>query len=140
MHLKSLKKIVWTGSAIIPLVTLLTIITATAASVRISWTPNVPPPRGYRVFARRSDQVFDYSLPDWEGRENTCTIDGLEDQTQYYFVVQAFDGDQEGDYSAQIHYLPRVFDCHGRVSDWSTTTFLNSDASPADAGQRNRPT
>lgn len=102
-------KIIKTSSFIVPCVTLLTVISATAASVTINWMPNHPTPEGYRVFARRSDQHFDFSMPDWEGVDTVCRIDGLEDQTEYFFVVQAFDADQHGDYSAEIHYVTPKF-------------------------------
>ena len=106
MPIKSFFRVAWTSTCIVPLFILLTIISTTAASVKISWSPNHPAPEGYRVFTRRSDQYFNYTLPDWEGCETSCTIDGLEDQTAYYFVIQAFDGQMDGDYSAEIQYLP----------------------------------
>ena len=105
-HIKTISRLAGTSFSVVSLYTLLTIISASAASVKISWTPNDPPSEGYRVFARRSDQVFDFSIPDWEGSETSCTIDDLEDHTEYFLVVQAFDGDLEGEYSAEIHYVP----------------------------------
>ena len=35
-----------------------------AAIVTLRWDPNVPVPQGYRVFARKSDQAYDFSRPD----------------------------------------------------------------------------
>ncbi len=106
MFMKKSYRIAWKSALIVPIVVLLMTVSATAASVTINWTANHPHPEGYRVFARRVDQGFNYSLPDWEGRETACTIHGLEDNMDYYFVVQAFDDYLEGDYSAEIHYSP----------------------------------
>ena len=60
-----------------------------AAIVTLRWDPNAPAPKGYRVFARKSDQAYDYSRPDWQGTATICTLDNLENQTEYYFVVRA---------------------------------------------------
>lgn len=77
-----------------------------AASVSLRWDPNDPTPEGYRVFARRSDQVYNYTQPDWSGSTVTCTIGNLADQTDYYFVVRAFDGSLESADSQEVHYVP----------------------------------
>jgi chitinase len=90
---------------VIPFIILLTTISALAASVSLQWDPNDPTPEGYRVFARRSDQVYNYSQPDWEGSTATCTIDTLEDQTEYYFVVRAYDGSLESADSEEAHLI-----------------------------------
>ena len=60
---------------------LLTTTAAVAANVTLRWDPNNPAPEGYRVFARRSDQVYNYSRPDWEGSAVTCTLNTLEEQS-----------------------------------------------------------
>ena len=52
---------------------------------------------------RNNDQQFDFSMPVYEGSDAVCTIDDLEAETEYIFVVQAFDGDDEGEYSDEIH-------------------------------------
>lgn len=52
-----------------------------AASVTLRWDPNTPAPEGYRAFARRRDQAFNYSRPDWEGSAVTCTLNTLEEQS-----------------------------------------------------------
>ena len=82
---------------------LLTTTAAVAANVTLRWDPNNPAPEGYRVFARRSDQVYNYSRPDWEGAAATCTVN-LEDQTEYYFVVRAYDGSLQSPDSAEVPY------------------------------------
>jgi hypothetical protein len=88
------------------LLILFTTTTAQAASVTFRWDPSDPAPEGYRVFARKSDQVYNYNDPAWEGNAVTCTIDHLDDQTEYYFVARAFDGSQESGDSNEVHYIP----------------------------------
>lgn len=54
---------------------------------------------GYRVFVREDGRSFDYGFPEWEGSETGCTIQDLDEDTHYYFVVRAFDtaGNESGD-------------------------------------------
>jgi hypothetical protein len=74
--------------------------------VNLQWDPNDPTPEGYRVFVRTSDQSYNYSQPDWEGNMTACTIDNLNDQTAYYFVIRAFvDGVESAD-SEEVIYIP----------------------------------
>ena len=77
---------------------------ALAASVTLAWDPNDPTPDGYRVFARRSGEAYNYSQPDWQGSAVTCTLTSLADQTDYYFVVRAYAGSLESADSAEVHY------------------------------------
>ena len=79
-----------------------------AASLKLSWNPNTPAPEGYRVFVRRGNQAYNYNQPDWQGAHATCTFNNLEDQTEYYFVVRAFDGSITGPSSDEVHYVPLV--------------------------------
>lgn len=81
---------------------------AEAASLTLAWDPNDSVTEGYRVFARKSDQVYNYSQPEWEGTATTCTLYNLEDQTEYYFVARAYDGDTESADSGEVHYIPPV--------------------------------
>lgn len=99
-------KIIRIRSLLLFLFILATATSALAASVTIHWRPNYPEPEGYRVFARRSDQLYNYFRPDCEGTMPTCIIDDLEDQTEYYFVVQAYDGIRESETSKEIHHIP----------------------------------
>lgn len=109
-YLNFFLRMTWPKVSIPPLIVLLTVTLATAASVKLNWSPNNPAPEGYRVFSRKSDQPFDYNSPIWEGPANACTIEGLEDQTEYYFVIQPFDGNKEGDLSSEIHYVTPAVD------------------------------
>lgn len=75
------------------------------AQITLSWTPNHESDlAGYRVFARRSGEEYDYNQPAWEGwieadelwknpvdlQAPTCTI-VVEDATVTCFVLRAFD-------------------------------------------------
>ena len=74
--------------------------TAVAFDVTMIWGPNNEPDlAGYRVYLREEEQTFDYDLVEWEGPETNCTIQDLNEDTHYYFVVRAFDvsGNESGD-------------------------------------------
>ncbi len=73
---------------------------AVALDVTLIWGSNSEPDLdGYRVYLREEDETFDYDRPEWEGPETNCTIQDLDDDTHYYFVVRAFDtsGNESGD-------------------------------------------
>jgi hypothetical protein len=83
----------------------LTTIAAEAASVTLAWNATNPAPEGYRVFARRGDQAYNYSLPAWQGTGSSATVNNLQDQTEYYFVVRAYQGYQESANSNEVRYV-----------------------------------
>jgi hypothetical protein len=62
---------------------------------------NDPPPAGYRLYGREEGNSYDYDSPWWEGDYTftSCTIDQLDENTTYYFVLRAFDdeGNESGD-------------------------------------------
>lgn len=73
---------------------------AVALDVTLIWDPNTEPNLvGYRLYVREQEKTFDYDLPEWEGPETNCTIQGLDEDTHYSFVVRAFDsaGNESGD-------------------------------------------
>ena len=119
---------------LVPLIIAMTAPAVTAASVTVSWDPNVPSPQGYRVFARKIDQAYDYSRPDWEGAAASCTLDNLEGQTEYYFVIRAYDGGIESVDSAEAHYIPIEMDNDGDgiPDDWEAHFGLNPRVDDAD--------
>jgi chitinase len=88
-----------------PLIIFMTAALAAAASVTLRWEPNIPSPEGYRVFIRENGQAYNYNQPDWQGSTSTCTFDRLESQTEYFFVVRAFQGSLESMDSAEVHYV-----------------------------------
>lgn len=114
---------------------------AMAASVAIKWDPNDPAPDGYRVFVRAFGQAHDYSQPTWEGSATACTIDHLEDYTDYYFVVRAFTGALESADSAEVHYYTAASasqipvadaDHDGMPDDWEIIFGLDPTIDDAD--------
>jgi len=71
-----------------------------AMDVTLAWDPNSEPDlAGYRMFTRIEGGSYDYLSPAWEGTATTCTITGLPDSTNNYFVARAFDteGLESGD-------------------------------------------
>jgi len=65
---------------------------AYASEVSLIWDPVIHPELGgYKMFHRKQSQTYDYTSPIWVGTETTCTVDKLENQTTYCFVVRAFD-------------------------------------------------
>ena len=119
---------------IVPLIIATTASAVTAASVTVSWDPNVPSPQGYRVFARKIDQAYDYSRPDWEGAAASCTLDNLEGQTEYYFVIRAYDGSLESSDSSEARYIPPIMDNDGDgiPGDWEVRFGLDPRVDDAD--------
>jgi hypothetical protein len=80
-----------------------------AAQVTLAWDPNDPAPDGYRVFLHTEGEAYDYASPVWPQAGDdpllaTCTIGNLIENTQYYFVVRAYTGnDMSGD-SNEVAY------------------------------------
>lgn len=81
-----------------------------AAQVTLAWDPNDPVPDGYRVFVHLAGDTYDYTSPAWpqagdDPQSTTCTIDNLAEDTQYYFVVRAYVGDDISGDSNEVLYL-----------------------------------
>ncbi len=87
---------------------LLSIATAQAAQVTLAWDANTPAPEGYRIFLRSDGSTYNYASPAWSGSATSCTINGLTNGVQYYFVVRAFIGTDETGDSNEVAYLPAV--------------------------------
>lgn len=109
------------------LVTLTPVGTALSASAELAWEPNGSPAEGYLVFVRRTDQAYNYAQPDWEGAATTCIIDNLQDETEYHFVLRAYNGDQVSPDSNEVHYIPEALDESG---DNSVATEDDADGLP----------
>lgn len=62
---------------------------AFAADVTLAWNPSQRAD-GYRLFVREQNEPYDYDNHDWSGTETTCTIYGLDETANYFFVVRAF--------------------------------------------------
>jgi hypothetical protein len=79
---------------------------AHAIQVSLAWDPPATgTPDGYRVFYRLQEQSYDYSNPDWQGSDTTCTISNLRDITTY-FVVRAYNAVGESGDSNEAIYQP----------------------------------
>ena len=94
-----------TFSALTLIIALFIPILTHAAQVTVSWDSNDPVPDGYLVYHRTEGQAYDYSQPCWTGYGTSGTIDGLEENTTYYFVVRAFVGVQKSDDSDEVKFI-----------------------------------
>lgn len=54
------------------------------------------------IFSRREGERYDYADPIWQGDATftRCTIDGLEENTTYYFVIRTIDVDDNQSYDS----------------------------------------
>jgi K319L-like, PKD domain len=71
-----------------------------AVDVTLQWNScSEPDLAGYRLFFREKGQAYDYTNPALEVTESWCTLDNLDENKTYYFVVRAFDinGLESGD-------------------------------------------
>jgi hypothetical protein len=76
-----------------------------AAQVTLTWDANDPAPDGYCIYQRTEGQAYDYNQPCWSGYVTIGTVDGLEENAAYYFVVRAFVGVQESADSIEVKFV-----------------------------------
>jgi hypothetical protein len=84
--------------------------TALCLELSFVWDANTEPDlAAYRVFYREAGQYYDYNNSAWEGTETTCTINGLDNNAEYYFVSRAYDtyGNESGN-SVELYYGPKT--------------------------------
>ena len=95
---------------LLPIIVSLTVFalasTAIAWQVTLTWDPNSSTPDGYRLYMRQEGQNYNYNEPIWQGTDNQCTITESTGNTDYYFVVRAFVGNEESGDSNEIRYTP----------------------------------
>jgi hypothetical protein len=95
--------------------------------VTLQWDANNPAIGGYQVFGREEGQNYDYDVPWWQGDStfDQCTIDSLDENKTYFFVVRAFVDDLVSDDSNEVRYA---------YSDGSSALSYNNNSSSADGG------
>ena len=74
--------------------------------VTLQWEANAPDIEGYQIFCREEGQGYDYENFLWQGDHSfdQYTIDGLDEDKTYYFVVRAFTANQVSDVSNEVCY------------------------------------
>lgn len=77
-----------------------------AAQVTLAWDAVTESNQeGYRIYANKAGQAYNYSNPVWEGPDSTATVDNLENDTMYKFVVRAYTtGNIESGDSNEVTY------------------------------------
>lgn len=98
---------------------LLCAVACSAADVTVTWDHNDPRPEGYRIFTREADVPYNYDVPIWQGPENIATVT-VDDNTVWYFVVRAYEGDLESADSEEVSY-----DAHVIIPPMLTTGATN---------------
>ena len=109
--------------------------TATAFDVTLVWYGNSGPGiGGYKVFMRQEGESYDYGRPEWQGRETSCTIRNLDDETNYCFVVRAFDatGAESGNSNQACTYAGTA--CAGSAE--ASAYGVNPVYRPSDLGKQ----
>jgi hypothetical protein len=75
--------------------------------ITLQWEATDPEPAGYRLYGREAGYSYDYD-EFWcqsDTSDTRCTIDQLDENTTYYFVVRAFDEDgNESTNSNEVGY------------------------------------
>ncbi len=121
-----------------------------AAQVTLAWDANDPTPDGYRLYQRTEGSSYDYSQAEWAGSGNGCTLDELNEGTQYYFVVRAYDSGSESGDSNEVAYYATPIDpapvntapqanagSNQTVEAWTMVTLYGAGSSDSDGDQLN---
>jgi hypothetical protein len=74
--------------------------------VTLQWESNAPRIEGYQIFCREEGQRYDYETFLWQGDNSfeQYTVDGLDEDKTYYFVVRSFIGDHVSNDSNEVCY------------------------------------
>ena len=85
-----MKKILFT------LIALLIAAQALAGQVTLQWDANTEPVTGYRIYAARIDQPYDFTAPLYDGTATSATIE-IANAAEYKFVARAYLVGESGD-------------------------------------------
>lgn len=78
--------------------------TARSAQITLTWNASESGTDGYRLYQRMSNEAYNFDQPVWTGTTSTAVINGLAENTTYYFVVRAHDGNHESGNSNEVGY------------------------------------
>lgn len=94
--------------------------------VTLQWDPSDQAIEGYQLFGREEGQDYDYDAFWWQGDHtfNQCTIEGLDENKTYYFVLRAFSGDNVSADSNEVRY---------ETNDLATNDLAPNDLAPNDS-------
>lgn len=75
-------------------------------TVTLQWESNNSLIEGYQVFYREAGRGYDYENFVWQGDHSFdgCTIDGLDEDKTYYFVVRSFSANEVSRDSNEVRY------------------------------------
>ena len=77
-----------------------------AASLPLEWMDNDPAATGYRLYQRTAGQVYDYSDWIYSGFKPSFDVPDLDGGVTYFFVVRAFNSNEESVDSNEIEFTP----------------------------------
>jgi hypothetical protein len=92
--------------------------------VTLQWESNDPLIDGYQIFCREEGESYDYKNFLWQGDHsfNQYTIDGLDEDKTYYFVMRSFIGDHVSHDSNEVCYPY----CAGKEGESSSGCMIQS--------------
>lgn len=87
------------------LISLILATPAVSSTVNLSWDNN-PDASGYKIFKSLTSGTYDYNSPDWTGIGENTIITDLENSTEYFFVIRAFNScGNESEDSKEISHI-----------------------------------
>ena len=125
------------GIAILLLLFAIPSVSYALCQVTLQWDPNAPSPDGYLVFCRQEGQSYDYDDPIWQGGDDTithCTIDNLEEDKTYFFVVRAYVGYDESGDSNEVRFSYASSGSSSSLSGINTTGTASASGGGSGAG------
>jgi hypothetical protein len=129
------------GRRILGLFTLFLIIAIPAISqavceATLEWDPSSPVIEGFYVFGREEGQQYDYEEPWWQG-DNTfssCTIDGLNEDKTYFFVIRAYSGNAVSPDSNEVRYSYESVGNTESINEDNSASLSNDGTSGGSSG------